>query len=69
VEYRWSEETKTWHWHENCPEWPINSFNIVRLEKMPADFALCAKCTAPVEDKSRTVAQLSHSAVFRLLLR
>ena len=33
-----------WHSSASCPGWPAASFNIIRMEKLPGDFALCDDC-------------------------
>jgi hypothetical protein len=33
-----------WHCSVGCPNWPVESFNVIRMEKLPPDFELCNNC-------------------------
>jgi hypothetical protein len=33
-----------WHCSVGCPHWPVESFNVIRMEKLPPDFELCKSC-------------------------
>jgi hypothetical protein len=46
MEYR-SDDKGSWHFCENCPLWPDESFNIIILQKLPPpEFELCKTCVA-----------------------
>jgi hypothetical protein len=46
MEYRLDKTGSVWHFCLGCPDWPSDTFNIVRLKKVPAEFQLCSKCVA-----------------------
>ena len=34
-----------WHFSPNCPRWPRESFNAIRINKFPTSFKVCPGCT------------------------
>jgi hypothetical protein len=46
MEYCKDKTGSVWHFCLNCADWPSDTFNIVLLEKAPAEFELCNKCVA-----------------------
>jgi len=54
MEYRWSENTKSWHHCEECSEWPLIAADSVRIEELPANFKRCHECDARMAKKDCT---------------
>ena len=53
MEFRYDAASDVWHCYATCETWPNESFNIIRLENLPADFTLCPRCSALKETDER----------------
>jgi len=46
MEYRADFHRELWHFSHDCPKWPANSFNILRMDKLPIALQPCPVCQA-----------------------
>jgi hypothetical protein len=53
MEFRYDAASNVWHCCATCEKWPNDSFNIIRLENLPANFTLCPRCNALKEMAER----------------
>ena len=53
MEFRYDAASDVWHCYATCETWPNESFNIIRLENLPANFTLCPRCSALKETDER----------------
>ena len=43
MEFR-RDHDEIWHCSPACQNWPGDSFNVIRIEKLPVEFDLCTQC-------------------------